>query len=776
MMKANYRLKRLSTLPIVTLLIASCHSGHSAFKSGNLALASRNYEQAMQQYKIALDQEPENNEYRMKYEQSRFSAAFQHFDAGRRAFEATDLETARKEFTRSIEIDPTNGYAELQLQRVNAAISARDRGQPEPGRDFEQMRENTRTDPTYWLQGQLQPTVTGPISTRLVQDSRVAFETLANLAGLNVIFDAQFRPVRVQLELTGVNIFEALDILSLQTTNFWKPINKTTILVAPDNQTARRQYEDYIFKTFYMTNSVTTTEITEAITALRTLLNMSFIAQSTANNAILLRDTPDKIAIAEQILDDIDKAKPEVVVDVLVLEVDRNTLFQLGIQPPSSTTLTFVPPGTTTTTTGTGTTGTTTTTTTTTNNNVALRNLNQLNSQNFQLSIPPTTAEFLASNSKTKLLQNPRVRATDNKQASIRIGSRVPVAQGSFQPAFAGATGTPVVQFQYVDIGVNLDILARVLLTREVDITTTVQISALAGSSNLGGLTLPVFTNRQVTHEIRLAEGETNLLGGVITDTEQHSMSGLPGLKDIPILKYFFAVENKQRDQTEIIILLTPHIVRMPNIKESNLRGLNVGSVNLPHLHFTETPATPRTPAAPTPAPAPTPIPPPPGQSNLGPAVPPPPPSVSPTPTNTTIAFSPTPMTLTPAPPTGTPSQPQTINIVANGSIFAADLVLSFDPQAVSIAQIREGGFLSKDGQLVSMVQRVETDTGMVRISLERPPAAPPVSGTGTLVQLVLEPGSHKGPSTIKVTDFQVRDARGIASIGKGVEVQVNVP
>src|SRR5262249_44535120 len=150
-------------------------------------------------------------------------------------------------------------------------------------------------------------------------------ETLANLAGLNVIFDTTFRPVRVQLELNGVNIFEALDILSLQTQSFWKPINKNTILVAPDNQTARRQYEDYIFKTFYMTNSVTTTEITEAITALRTLLNMSFIAQSTAMNAILLRDTPDKIAIAEQILEDIDKAKPEVVVDVLVLEVDRNT-------------------------------------------------------------------------------------------------------------------------------------------------------------------------------------------------------------------------------------------------------------------------------------------------------------------------------------------------------------------------------------------------------------------------------------------------------------------
>src|SRR5262249_29263266 len=150
-----------------------------------------------------------------------------------------------------------------------------------------------------------------------------------------------FRPARIQLELNNVNIFEALDILSLQTKMFWKPLNKNTILIAPDNQTARRQYEDYIFKTIYMTNSVTTTEITEAITALRTLLNMSFIAQSTSMNAILLRDTPDKIAIAEQIIEDIDKAKPEVVVDVVLIEIDRNTALNLGILPPTSTTLSF---------------------------------------------------------------------------------------------------------------------------------------------------------------------------------------------------------------------------------------------------------------------------------------------------------------------------------------------------------------------------------------------------------------------------------------------------
>src|SRR5262249_8983613 len=164
--------------------------------------------------------------------------------------------------------------------------------------------------------------------------------------------------------------------------------------------------------------------------------------------------------------------------------------------------------------------GTTTTPTTTANNVTTLRGLQNINSGSFSLNIPPTIAQFLATSSKTKLIQNPRVRATDGKQASIKIGSQVPIASGSFQPAFVGATGTPVVNFQFVPVGVNLDITPRVLLNREISMTVSVQISALAGDRNVGGVTQPVLTNRQVTHDIRLTEGETNILGGLITDSE----------------------------------------------------------------------------------------------------------------------------------------------------------------------------------------------------------------------------------------------------------------
>ncbi|HEU5235984.1 MAG TPA: hypothetical protein VFU37_02515 [Pyrinomonadaceae bacterium] len=769
-MNADYRLKT-TTLLAVTAVLAIFLTGCAAKKAydrGTHAEVLKNFDQAMTEFKAAFDKDPQNIEYRLKYEQARYNASFSHFEAGRRAFEKEDYPTAKMEFTRVLEIDPTHRLAEQQLDKVNSVMAARSRGATEPEIQFDQLRQTTRTDPT--VQAQLEPRITNPVDIHMAsQDSRVAFETLAELAGLNVIFDPDFRGTRIPIELNKVDIFEALDILALQTRSFWKPVNKTTILVSPDNQTKRRDYDDLILKTFYLSNSVTATEITEAITALRTLLNMRYLAQSTSMNAIIVRDTADRIAIAEKIIEDLDKAKPEILVDATVLEVDRSMLRQLGILPPQQTTLSFIGGDVPTTTTS------GTTTNTTTSNTVTLRGLQNINSGSFAITIPPTTAQFLAQSSKTKLIQNPSVRATDGKLATIRIGSQVPIASGSFQPAFVGATGTPVVNFQFVDVGVNLDITPRVLLNREVSMTVQVQVRAVSDFRDVGGVQQPVLTNRQVQHEIRLVEGETNILGGLITDNESTSLNGLPGLKNIPILKYLFAQERKSRDQTEIIIMLTPHILRMPNIQEVNMRGLNTGSETIPRLRSIAslgtgaqppagtrssaaapnavTPA-PTTPQAPTPAPAP----------------PPNTPPVAERTTDSSVTFAPSPVTL---PATGTAM----VNIVGNGTDFyGVDLTLSFQPGAFNIKEVREGGFLSRDGQIVAFVQRMETDRGMLQISLERPPGSLPVSGTGNLVTLVLERGDRPGNSTLRVTDLRIRDPQQNVSIGKPTEVTVSAP
>src|SRR5215471_18877361 len=309
------------------------------------------------------------------------------------------------EFTRTLEIDPAHQLASQQLEKVNAVLNARNRGAVEPEVQFDQLRQTTRTDPT--VQAQLEPRLTNPVDIHMAsQDSRTAFETLAELAGLNVIFDPDFRGTRIPIELNRVDIFEALDILALQTRSFWKPVNKTTILVSPDNQTKRRDYDDLILKTFYLSNSVTATEITEAITALRTLLNMRYLAQSTSMNAIIVRDTADRIAIAEKIITDLDKPKGEVLVDATVMEVDISTLRQLGILPPQGTSIQTIG--------GSAVTG------SAAGNAFPLNNLPRT-SASYSLTIPPATAQFLATSNNVKLIQNPQVRSSDGKLASIRI-------------------------------------------------------------------------------------------------------------------------------------------------------------------------------------------------------------------------------------------------------------------------------------------------------------------------------------------------------------------
>jgi general secretion pathway protein D len=746
---AHYRLKpliRLITLnALLVVWLSGCASGRSAFKRGTDLERARDYDAALAEYTVALQSDPGNIEYRLKYEQTRFNAAFKRFETGRRAMEAGNLEVARTEFSRALEIDPTNAMAAQELAKLKEVMDRRSRNLPDPAVEFEELQAVTRTNPD--VSAQLEPTQTGTFNLAMTQDSRIIYENLARLAGLNVIFDTDFRGTRIPIELNNVDIYEALDVVAMQTNTFWKPINRTTIVVAPENTNKRRQYEEMILKTIYLSNSITSTEITEAITALRTLLNMRFLAQSTSMNAIIVRDTPDRIAIAEKIVEDLDKSKAEVVVEATVLEVDRNQLRELGILPPSGTTLTYTTPG---------------TSGATANNQVPLRDFEAINTQNFSIAIPQTVARFLATANRTKLAQTPSIRASDGKLAQLRIGQRVPVPSGSFQPAFVGATGTPVVQFQYIDVGVNLDITPRVLLNREVALTVIVVVSALAGDRDVGGAILPVISNRQITHEIRLKEGETNILGGIITETESTTFRGLPGLKDIPILKYLFSQETRNRDESEIIIMLTPHIIRMPKITELNMRGLPTGTELNPRL---------RAPGAPDGAPEAPPVPPPaavPGVSRPLPEAPQPPPP-EPRPTNASLSFAPSPVALAGA---ATP-----LNVSLTGdNIFGVDLTFSFDPQAIKINEIREGGFLSRDGQVVAIVQRLETENGMARVSLERPPGAPPLSGNGTIVTLILERGPRTGDTVLRITDFRVRDAQQTVQIGKPAEVRVNSP
>jgi general secretion pathway protein D len=208
-----------------------------------------------------------------------------------------------------------------------------------------------------------------------------------------------------------------------------------------------------------------------------------------------------------------------------------------------------------------------------------VNSLRNINATNFQVSIPGATLTALMDDSNTKIIQNPEVRALDNQKATLKIGDRVPIATGSFSGG-SGASVSPLVntQFQYLDVGVNIDITPHIHANHEVTLQMTLEISSVTGSQNLGGVTQPIIGQRRIEHEMRLRDGDINLVGGILEDSETQSMSGYPGLLKVPILKYLFGQENKEVRENEIVFAITPHIVRGQDLDEQNLRLVDVGT------------------------------------------------------------------------------------------------------------------------------------------------------------------------------------------------------
>src|SRR5207253_2515336 len=357
------------------------------------------------------------------------------------------------------------------------------------------------------------------------------------------------------------------------------------------------ELDQSVIQTFSLSNLSQATELQDVVNAVRTLLEVQRIQQLQSQNAIIVRGTPDQIALAQQLVDDLDKAKSEVVIDVVVMQVSRDKSRTLGITPPTSTSISLNNNINTTPTTNpqTGVTTTPTTSgTSTASGGINLNRIGNLNATDFTITIPGITASAIIGDSNTKIIQNPQIRALDGQKATLKIGDRVPVATGSFQPGIGGVGINPLVntQFQYLDVGVNIDITPRVHAGREVSLKVSLDISSVTGNSNIGGISQPIIGQRKIEHEIRLKEGEVNLLGGMIEEDQTQSLSGLPILAQIPFLKYFFGQDVRDHRENELVFALIPHIVRGPVVHDSNQRLIDVGTANalqLRHVSKVET-------------------------------------------------------------------------------------------------------------------------------------------------------------------------------------------
>jgi general secretion pathway protein D len=728
----------------ITLPIGAAESAKSLYNKGKDAEARQNYEAAYDFYKQAYEQKPRDLGYRTSYERTRFLAGASHVHRGQLLRDAGKLQEALAEFQKASEIDSSSFIAQQELRRTQKLIF--DAGNaPAP---------SSTEKPSSGLQKRVQEAQgpvdlaaisNVPITLKLTEDTKVIYETVGKLAGINVLFDPDYTSRRIKIELNGVTLQEALEIVALESKTFWRPVTPNTIFVASDNPAKRKEVEQSVIKTFYLANLSQPTELQDVVNALRQILEISRIQPLPSQGALVVRGTPDQIALAEKLVTDLDKARPEVIVEVAIMQVSRDKTRNLGISPPTSATVALQDNVTNNNTITNTNTGNSVSSTSGTANTINLNRLGNLNATDFVVTIPPATATALFSDSATKLIQNPQIRAVDGQKASLKIGDRVPVATGSFQPGIGGVGINPLVntQFQYLDVGVNIDITPKVHAGREVTLKISMDISSVTGQSNIGGISQPVIGQRKIEHEIRLKEGEVNILGGILEDQEIKSLTGFPGLAQIPILKYFFAQSNVEHKENEIVFALIPHIIRARDVTDMNEKALEVGTASAIVLRrASQTP--PPVPGSNDTAPASTqaPLSAPPAQ-----AAPQPPAAAG------AASFGFDPATLTQA-----PGSTFAVNVMLKGAqnIYSVPLQVSYDPNVLQVMNVSNGGLLSQDGQPVALVHR-DDPPGALQINATRPPGAAGISGQGAVVTLTFM-AKGAGQSTLAISKGGARD------------------
>src|SRR6266487_4324269 len=736
-------------LLVVAISLSAAASANSLFKKGKDAEARQNYEQAYEYYKQAYDLKPKDLAYRAAYERLRFYAGASHVKRGQLLRDSGKLDEALAEFQKAVEVDPSSPIAQQEIRRTQQMIDAAKAPGPKaaaPAPSGLQQRVQEAQGPV-----ELAAISNIPITLKLTEDTKVIYETVGKLAGINVLFDPDYTSRRVKIELNGVTLEQALQIIALESKTFWRPVTPNTIFVASDTPAKRKDVEQSVIKTFYLANLSQPTELQDVVNALRQILEISRIQPLPSQGALVVRGTPDQIALAEKLVGDLDKARSEVIVDVAVMQVSRDKARTLGINPPTSATVALQNNINTTTPTTTG--GTTTTTgntgsTSGSANQINLNRLGNLNATDFTVTINPATATALFNDSTTKIIQNPQIRAVDGQKASLKIGDRVPVATGSFQPGIGGVGINPLVntQFQYLDVGVNIDITPRVHAAREVTLKISMDISNVTGQSNIGGISQPIIGQRKIEHEIRLKQGEVNLLGGMLEDSTTKSLSGIPGLSQIPILRYLFGQTNTEHRENEIVFALIPHIVRSQDLSELNQRALQVGTASAIELRRVSRPA-PGDGGAPT-QPTPTP---PPAQSA-------PPPTQTPPPSQGSAGGAASFM-FDPANVTQPAGSTFAVNVLLTGAqnVYSVPLQVSYDPKVLQVVNVSNGGLLSQDGQSVALVHRDDDQSGALQITATRPPGSAGISGQGAVVTLTFM-AKASGQSTLTISKGGAKD------------------
>jgi general secretion pathway protein D len=543
---------------LLALLLPACTT-YRHFEKGRELEQLEQWDAALIEYSRALEIDPKNVRYQMALQRTKLAASRAHFTRAKSYAAAEQWELALIELQIVVELDPTNQFAAVELAKTARRVQEL-RGVQ--GRSIEEIKRSaslTKAQPP-----QLNPASDQPISLSFPRETPIKdiYRALGNAFGINIIFDQTVRDDRIAIELRDVTAQQALERLMQAGGQFYKVLDERTIIVVQDTPQTRRDYEDLVIRTFYLSNG----DAEQVTNVVRTMIEARNVFPLKALNAITIRDTADKVRIAEKIIEANDKARAEVVVQVELLQLDLVKAREAGMAVTgtrgASGVLNAAGDGLIT--------------------GGTLSQIGRIGMDDLIFTIPSITYSFVKNNSEARLLARPQLRISEGEKATLLIGQRVPIPVSTFQSVAPGTGGgfAPVTSYQYQDVGIKISVEPRVHHNREVTLRLVVEVSNLADTPRNpdGSPGQPIIGTRTIESTIRLKDGETNFLAGLIREDDSSADVKTPFFGDIPILGRLFSINNKGNTSTDLVLTMTPHIIRIPDITEDDVAPMWVGT------------------------------------------------------------------------------------------------------------------------------------------------------------------------------------------------------
>ncbi len=537
------------SIVLITMVLAGCSTFNQSYKMATKEAANKNWDEAIRYYEKAILEDPDNAAYRLALTRAKILASYTHVFKARGLAAAGKKDEALAEYKKALSYDPTNRAVAVEAQLLMARAE-------EP-----QEQEEIKIEPPVTLKVSAQK-----LSLNFMHDRvklKAIFQALGKHAQINILFDESFKDIPYSVDLSDRTFEQAINSLCLATKNFYRIIDENSLIIVPDLPAKRIQYELNAVKTFYLSNIKAEDLQASLMQILRSQFRAPQFMVDKNLNSITLRDSPEVLELAGKLIKLWDKPRGEVVIDLEIMEVSRQRLKKFGLEldqyvmglgysggenPPTE------------------------------GGWFDLSKIDFTNKANFQITMPTAFLNFLESDQDTKIIAQPRLRGIEGEEMTYLVGDKIPIPRTSFTPIAAGGVAQqPVTSFDYEDVGIDIKITPRIHYEGEITLEMEVNVKSVGGT---GVADIPIISTREIKNIIRLKDGETNLLAGLLKDEERLSSRGIIGLKSIPVLGGLFSSTEKTVQQWDVLMTITPYIIRSIPLTEDDLKPLwvNLGT------------------------------------------------------------------------------------------------------------------------------------------------------------------------------------------------------